>query len=258
MRIKKILAVFSSEPLRVNVPSKWADLSPRQFRLVCSLFAADIPADCFDSILFLRLARLRAIAAASGEDGPVVQSGRRIFMLRHDAGGLACDSVAWVHEVAPLDALRHLVGTVHKSAVDLRLKDLSFGAFVAADSSYAGYVSTGKPELADRIVRTLWPRIRKIRNWHRPAAVIWFSAVKSWLADVYPDLFAEPDREDMFASRGSSPADVRKSVNVQIRALTKGDITAEERVLAAPLHRALTELDALAREYKEFKNSCRS
>lgn len=179
-------------------------------------------------------------------------------MLRHDAGGLACDSVAWVHEVAPLDALRHLVGTVHKSAVDLRLKDLSFGAFVAADSSYAGYVSTGKPELADRIVRTLWPRIRKIRNWHRPAAVIWFSAVKSWLADVYPDLFAEPDREDMFASRGSSPADVRKSVNVQIRALTKGDITAEERVLAAPLHRALTELDALAREYKEFKNSCRS
>lgn len=242
----------------MNVPSKWADLSPRQFRLVCSLFAADIPADCFDSILFLRLARLRAIAAASGEDGPVVQSGRRIFMLRHDAGGLACDSVAWVHEVAPLDALRHLVGTVHKSAVDLRLKDLSFGAFVAADSSYAGYVSTGKPELADRIVRTLWPRIRKIRNWHRPAAVIWFSAVKSWLADVYPDLFAEPDREDMFASRGSSPADVRKSVNVQIRALTKGDITAEERVLAAPLHRALTELDALAREYKEFKNSCRS
>ena len=37
-----------------------------------------------------------------------------------------------------------------------------------------------------------------------------------------------------------------------IRALTKGDITKEPEILALDTHRALTELDAQAKEYKEF------
>ena len=39
----------------------------------------------------------------------------------------------------------------------------------------------------------------------------------------------------------------------QIRALTKGDITKEDAVLSMPCHRALTELDALAREYDDLR-----
>ena len=41
-------------------------------------------------------------------------------------------------------------------------------------------------------------------------------------------------------------------MNAQIRALTKGDITKEAEVLALDTHRALTELNAQAREYKEL------
>ncbi len=41
-------------------------------------------------------------------------------------------------------------------------------------------------------------------------------------------------------------------MDAQIRALTKGDITKEEHILSLPAHRALTELDALAREYDEL------
>ena len=43
-------------------------------------------------------------------------------------------------------------------------------------------------------------------------------------------------------------------MNAQIRALTKGDITKESQVLALDTWRALTELDALAREYQEFNS----
>jgi hypothetical protein len=42
------------------------------------------------------------------------------------------------------------------------------------------------------------------------------------------------------------------AVNAQIRALTKGDVTKEKEVLALDTWRALTELDALAREYQEI------
>lgn len=41
-------------------------------------------------------------------------------------------------------------------------------------------------------------------------------------------------------------------MNAQIRALTKGDITKEKEVLHLDTWRALTELDALAKEAEEF------
>ena len=45
---------------------------------------------------------------------------------------------------------------------------------------------------------------------------------------------------------------LQESMNAQIRALTKGDITKEKEVLHLDTWRALTELDALAKEAEEF------
>ena len=45
---------------------------------------------------------------------------------------------------------------------------------------------------------------------------------------------------------------LKDAVNAQIRALTKGDVTKEKEVLAIDTWRALTELDALAKEYDDF------
>lgn len=42
-------------------------------------------------------------------------------------------------------------------------------------------------------------------------------------------------------------------MNAQIRALTKGDITKEKEILSLDTWRALTELDAQAKEYEEMK-----
>lgn len=43
-------------------------------------------------------------------------------------------------------------------------------------------------------------------------------------------------------------------MNAQIRALTKGDVTKEAEVFALDTHRALTELNAQAREYKQLNS----
>ena len=47
-------------------------------------------------------------------------------------------------------------------------------------------------------------------------------------------------------------------MDTQIRALTKGDITKEREVLQMDVHRALTELDAQAKEYEELKRETKS
>ena len=58
---------------------------------------------------------------------------------------------------------------------------------------------------------------------------------------------ATTDSDDPF-----DPDGLRRNVDAQIRALTKGDITKEPTVLAMDAFRAITELDALAREYDEL------
>ena len=43
-------------------------------------------------------------------------------------------------------------------------------------------------------------------------------------------------------------------MNAQIRALTKGDVTKEAEILALDTWRALTELNAQAKEYKQLNS----
>jgi len=47
--------------------------------------------------------------------------------------------------------------------------------------------------------------------------------------------------------------ELRRNIDAQIRALTKGDITKEKEILSLDAMRALTELDAQAREYDEIR-----
>ena len=46
---------------------------------------------------------------------------------------------------------------------------------------------------------------------------------------------------------------LQEAMDAQIRALTKGDITKEAEILALDTWRALTELNAQAREYKQLQ-----
>ncbi len=51
--------------------------------------------------------------------------------------------------------------------------------------------------------------------------------------------------------------DMRRNIDAQIRALTKGDITKEREILSLEAIRALTELDAQAREYDDLRKNTR-
>lgn len=250
--MRKNRAVISSEPLNVSVPRSWGELTVTQFKAVCNMFADVIYADSFDAILFLYLSGINYVG--KNEQGKVlVRHEGILYVVNEYAFAAAPDHIKWVHEVAQLKDLEKLVKAVHKSAIDLRMESLSLAQFLSADSVYSGYVATHKPDLADRLVRFLYPKIRKIKPWYRPAAVIWFSALKNYLMHRFPDLYAEPDRSDIFSSVNASPSAVREQIDAMVRALTKGDVTMEERVLAVPVYRALSELNQLAKEYKDLK-----
>lgn len=250
--MKKIPEVFSSEPLSVSVPSSWSELSPKKLILICRLFAADLFADAFDTILFFRLAGIKFIGYYDNNYF-IVQFDKKFFLLNPSVGYAAWKALKWVHEVADISQIAAIGKMIHKSALDIRLENASLAVFIAADSCYTGYISTQNTELADNLIKILCPKIKKIKNWHRPAAVIWFSALKKYLSDRFSFLYSDRSEEKIFMASSVSPASIRESADAMIRALTKGDITIEEKVLESNLYRALTELNQLAKEYLELK-----
>lgn len=77
----------------------------------------------------------------------------------------------------------------------------------------------------------------------------WMSSLKTYFATIWENFF-QPSAND------GGEIDMVAIMNAEIRALTGGDITKEMQVLQTDCWRALTELDAKAREAQEFlKNS---
>ena len=83
----------------------------------------------------------------------------------------------------------------------------------------------------------------------------WFASVKAMLALEFKNFFQpmQNDSSNMIESNKTQYEILKEAVNAQIRALTKGDVTKEKEVLAMDTWRALTELDAQAREYEQLK-----
>ena len=96
-------------------------------------------------------------------------------------------------------------------------------------------------------------RIR-LRKAERTSIFYWFASLKNLLSRTFPH-FLQAATADSSANMLGTPdigRRLQESMNAQIRALTKGDITKENEILSFDTWRALTELDAQAREYEEL------
>ena len=83
----------------------------------------------------------------------------------------------------------------------------------------------------------------------RVGTLLWFVHVKRVMARAFPNFFKKTDVEDGQPEH----VDFTELYNIQLRALTGGDVTKESTVLNLECWRALTELDAKAREATEFE-----
>ncbi len=132
------------------------------------------------------------------------------------------------------------------NAVDAELHGVSFSDYLAAENLYQAFLMTKNNDALDALAKILYPGIAlRPDAAQRYCLVLWMVGLKALFSREFPDLF-KPS-----GGSGESP-DLRAVMDAQIRALTGGDITKEETVLAADTWRALTELNAKAREAEEF------
>lgn len=237
--------------INLTVPSCWQDLTPKQLRYVYYLLSQDYSADEVKTYCLCRWSGLDIL----NRDGDG-------FTARYDYKLIHLTALQIAEVLSHLDWLDNLpsypirFATIDgHNAIAADLRGLTFEHYLVLDNLYTGYLHTQKTDLLVEMATLLYnAQSIKLSPEERISIFYWFASCKQLFARKFPNFFV--------TAPVSNNTDLHKQledgVNAQIRALTKGDITREDIVLKADVYRALTELDALAREYEELNKSSKS
>ena len=240
--------------LRVNliVPTSWEELSQEQLRyyffvLTMCRSAAEVKTYCL-----CRWSGLEVLYPYG--EGFMCRHEQREFVLQPLQVAAAIQSLDWTDTLPTSPVRLERIGKYRALPADFQ--EVPFEKFIICDNLYQGYLSAKDDQLLDDLARVLYQSAKVSPDAAQRIGVFyWFATLKEMFARQFKHFFqplsAQSDG-NMFDQSRSQYEIIYHAVNAQIRALTKGDVTKEKEVLAIDTWRALTELDALAKEYEDF------
>lgn len=250
--------------LDLHAPSSWAELSQPQLDFLLRTIASvnsdnadkkfrsleDYADQTAAQVATLCLFEWNGIKVVTpyGDNWLIARDGNEYLVSGADLAAAAA-ALGWVGEL-PSEPVR-LERIDGAKAVDADLDDsFSFDDWLTCEALWQGYQATKSDALLRQMAEVLYHKPGISLKEHEALSIFyWWASIKAYCNSLYPNFFQPsssgnaqvPDRDLL-----------RRGMDAQIRALTKGDITKESLVLSMPAHRALTELDALAREYDEL------
>ena len=261
-------------------PTSWQKMTQQQLRYVLTLLALFEDLTRVKTSMFVRLTgiHIKGYTVRTSHDEPKQYrcwfrpawwKPRRWFSLE------TWQVQSFIRQfdfIDPFDGMDVRLERIHGCrAVDDILDHYPFGDYLMAEQYYQLAVSSGKPEMIERLATFLYLKKKVVvKRWalglipifgtievhparlslspaEQMGTLRWFAHIKSVFAERWPHFFrrVDADIEEM-------DIDLMGAMDAQIRALTEGDITKEETIKALPCWRALTELNEKAREAKEF------
>lgn len=146
-----------------------------------------------------------------------------------------------------------------KRAITADFQGVPFETYIICDNLYQGYLQTQNDALLAELATHLYPGLNckpsTLNDAEKISIFYWLASLKDFFSHRFSD-FLQPASADNGNLLGGSPnigSQLQESMDAQIRALTKGDVTKESEILALDTWRALTELNAQAKEYKQLK-----
>lgn len=251
------LATQESPILHIDltVPQGWHELSDKQLRYAFELIAKGFTSDEIKTLCLFRWSGLSVRHRHNADF--VCRLRKQTFRLTALQIAEAIPALDWLDTIPPQPVCISRIGRFRPFAADF--SEVAFEKFIICDNLYQGYLTTQSDDLLDQLASILYqsPIPISLSPAERISAFYWFASVKDLFARQYPNFFqtaAQPDNL-LGGSRLPTGAQIQQAVNTMIRALTKGDITKEREILSLDTHRALTELDAQAREYQELNKT---
>lgn len=129
---------------------------------------------------------------------------------------------------------------------------LEYQNYLVIENQYQGYLHQKDIVHLNAIASILYGADLHLTPVEAYSVFLWVASMKQLFAQRFPSFFV-PAGIGGEEEEGSIHAKLVRSMNMQIRALTKGDITKEKEILQMDVWRALAELDAQAEEYNELK-----
>lgn len=233
--------------LNIDIPGPWQHLSDRDLRLVFQLLSMELSSVEVKMHFLMKTARMKVI----GREGAlfIIKVAGREYAISPQGIAETLSLLDWLDGVPGYPTRLSRIGR-HK-ALSADFEGVAFEKFLMLDNLYSGYLHTRREELLRRMAKILYdaPHIR-ISRLEGVSVFYWFASLKQYLANTFRHFFSSSDSQSEYADIGRALMD---SMNAQIRALTGGDITKEQSVLAMDTWRALTELDAKAKDYEDMQ-----
>lgn len=244
----------------LSVPKSWQELPDKELRFVFRLLNGSYTLAQVKTRCLLRWAGMKVVR----QEGAlfIMRYKKQVFPISALQITEAISNLEWLGDFPVYPVRLSRIG-FHR-AVNADLQNVSFEDFLTLDNLYQGYLQTQKENLLHDMALILYQarffgcslrRRRNIRLSKEEATCIfyWFTSVKRYFASLFTHFFGISPTGGENATL--SFRQLQDNVNTQIRALTGGDITKERDVLSMDCWRALTELDAKAKDYDELQKA---
>ena len=238
----------------IILPESWAELTDKQLLMVYRLFASDLSAAEVKTLCMMKWNCLQVLASLPKKRF-LIKRKREVVLLRLRQIQRATSVLDFLDSFAPTPVRISQIGKYRALPSDF--EKVPFEEFLYVENLFQGYLNTQSDELLLQMAQVLYASDHvKPSKAHLVGIFYWIASLKKYFASQFPN-FYKPATNTEANLLGSSQPNIyhqlRESTNAMIRALTGGDITKEERILKMDTWRALTELDAKAKEAADLR-----
>lgn len=248
----------------LKAPTSWKELTQEQLRYVFYLLSTFADLTVVKTYMFMRFTGIDVICKnrfgwkcaykSEGARKP------RVFYLEPWQINSFLKQLSWVDSTETmdnrLDVVQGLTAVHPLLQEDTEKKRIvTFGEYLCMEQQYQLFHSTMQEQHIDKLASFLYrlpdnsrPKSIELAPAERLATLAWFAHIKVVMSYAFPHFFRKVRSEEDITELS-----VLESINTQLRALTDGDVTKEASVKATDCWRALTELDAKAREAEELR-----
>lgn len=240
----------------ITLPASWQELDDGQLYYVYNLFADNLSLDQIKVYCFFSWSKVKIVCRYG--NGFLAKLGSQEFFVAPEVVASALHALDYLDAV-PSPPVR--ISKIKRArAADAQLVGFEFDRYLYCENLYQGYLQTQNQVLLVQMAQMLYDDMDiKLNQAEKLSIFWWWMAIKQLFASQWPNFFQSVVNDGNLlhagANRPPSARDLQDAMNAQIRALTKGDVTKEKEILAMDCWRALTELDAQAREYEEIQRT---
>ena len=223
----------------ITVPTGWRELNQKQLHYACWLLSSGhYTPDQIKSLCLIRWGKLTQA---------------QLDVLKPEQIAAFLPIMDWLLSIPESPVCMEKIQG-HEAQENTDFQGLRFEDYLIIEAQYQGYLRHKDIAFLNDISRILYGKRLELSAPEAYSVFLWVASVKQLFASRFPHFFVPaPVDEDKDEGDAAVFEKLRSARNMQIRALTKGDITKEKEIYGMDVWRALTELDAQAEEYNELK-----